>query len=133
MPETQIIFDTNCVLCSGFVHFIVARERDQKIVFVNAWSKTGANLAADHGMTENDLNETFLVIENDTGYTHSNAALKILAHLKAPWRWLRIMRLVPRPIRDWFYKIVARNRYRWFGFEQNCFIPSEQMRHRFID
>lgn len=128
-----MIFDTNCVLCSGFVRFILQHERDDAIVFVNAWSKSGLALAADYGLDEAALNQTYLVISEGKGLTKSDAGMVILSHLKAPWRWLRVLRFVPRPLRDIIYSLVAKNRYKWFGYKESCLVPTSDMRHRFID
>ena len=133
MAETTMIFDTNCVLCSGFVHFILRHERDQEIVFINAWSEKGKAIAAAHGMSVDDMHKTYLVVKDGVGHIRSDAGMVILSHLKLPWRILRILRIVPRPLRDCVYTLVAKHRYRWFGFEQNCFVPTEEARHRFVE
>lgn len=133
MTATQMIFDTNCILCSGFVKFILRHERGADIVFVNAWSETGTALAGDYGLTPEDLNKTFLVIKSGQGYVKSSAGFLVLQHLKAPWRWLRILKIVPRPLRDGAYTFVAKRRYRWFGFEESCLIPKPDQAYRFID
>ncbi len=61
----------------------------------------------------------------------SDAGLALLRHMKMPWRWLVLLRLVPRPGRDRIYDIVARHRYRWFGTTETCIVPSPGSRHRF--
>lgn len=101
--------------------------------FISAWSETGLALAAAHGLTRTDLEQTYLVVRDGVGLTRSEAGLALLAHLRAPWRWLRCLAVLPRNWRDFAYDVVARNRYRWFGSRQHCFIPSEKHRHRFID
>jgi len=131
--QSQIVFDANCVLCSGMVKFVLARERDDNITFINAWSETGLALGAQYGLTKDDLNKTFLLVRDGVGLTHSTAALAILDHLKHPWRLLKVAKLVPRFIRDPFYKIIAKNRYRWFGFEEYCVIIPPDQKHRFVD
>lgn len=93
--QTQMVFDTNCVLCSGAVHFILRHERDHDIHFVNAWSDTGIALAASYGLSRDDLNETFLVIENGIGLTKSDAVLALARHLRSPWSWGVAGRLIP--------------------------------------
>ena len=133
MSRTQVIFDTDCVLCSGFVHFILRHERAPTIDFVSAWSTTGLSLAAAHGLTRAQLNETYLVIENGRGLTKSDAGIAIVRHLKAPWSWGRCLRFVPKAVRDSGYTLVARRRYRWFGHQTNCFLPPAAARSRFID
>ena len=133
MNTVKMIFDTNCVLCSGFVRFILRHERDDHIVFVNAWSKVGIFLAEEYGLDEAALNQTYLVISDDKSLTKSDAGMAILSHLKVPWRWLRVLRFVPRPLRDLIYSLVAKHRYKWFGYKENCLIPTADIRHRFID
>lgn len=130
---TTIVFDTDCVLCSRWVHFILAHERDRDIHFVSAWSPQGLIIAARYGLGEADLQLTYLVVENGRGHIKSAAGLALLRHLKAPYRWLSVLRILPRPLRDGIYTLVARNRYRWFGRAESCFIPPPGMRHRFVD
>ena len=137
MQEAQdgpiMVFDTNCVLCSGGVAFVLRHERDRSLRFAGAWSETGLALAARHGFTRRDLNDTFLLITAGRALTRSDAGLAVARHLRAPWRWLGLLRLVPRPVRDLVYRAVARNRYRWFGQRQDCMMVPPAERDRFID
>ena len=127
-----VVFDTDCVLCSGMVAFILAHERDHSLRFASAWSNEGSQLAALHGFSKADLNKTFLVIDNDVVFSHSDAGLQILGRLKAPWRWLAALALAPRPLRDGFYRFIAARRYRWFGRRENCVVVPLDQRDRFI-
>jgi predicted DCC family thiol-disulfide oxidoreductase YuxK len=132
MPrEPFIIFDTKCVLCSGVVAFILAHERDDTLHFIGAWSEEGLALAARHGFSQADLDKTYIVVENGTVLTRSDAGPAIVAHLRAPWRWLGAFRMLPKAIRDSAYSIVAAHRYRWFGQRENCTIVPMGQRHRF--
>lgn len=127
-----VVFDTDCVLCAGLVRFILEHERDQNLRFVGAWSEVGRDLAARHGFSQDDLNDTFLVIEDGRALVRSQAGIAIMQRLRAPWRWLTLLAIVPRPLRDAVYTFVARRRYRWFGHRNNCTsVPPEQM-HRFL-
>ncbi|WP_299730884.1 thiol-disulfide oxidoreductase DCC family protein [Devosia sp.] len=119
-PDMVVVFDTDCVLCSSWVHFILQHERDHTTRFISAWSEQGAALAGRHGLTSADLQLTYLVVEGERGLTQSNAGLAIARHLKMPWRLLAGLVVVPRAIRDAIYRLVARNRYRWFGRKDNC-------------
>lgn len=135
MPDTLltfVVFDAECVLCNSWVNFILRHEKDNVIRFATTQSPAGIKLAHDVGVSAADLHHSYLVIENDNPLFKSNAGLALLTHLKAPYRWLRIYRIIPRPIRDWGYDLVARNRYRWFG-QQICFIPPPEQRHRFLE
>ena len=50
------------------------------------------------------------------------------------WRAVaRLLQIVPRGLRDWAYRVGARNRYRIFGQYDACPVPSEETRSRFLD
>ncbi|MGA2042030.1 MAG: DCC1-like thiol-disulfide oxidoreductase family protein [Roseiarcus sp.] len=127
-----VVFDTDCVLCSGMVAFILAHERDRALRFAGAWSEAGLRLAARHGFARADLDQTFLVIEDGLAHTRSEAGLRLLRRLNPPWRWLAALRIVPRPVRDRIYAAVAARRYRWFGRRDNCVVVPPDQRARFI-
>jgi predicted DCC family thiol-disulfide oxidoreductase YuxK len=131
--STIIVFDTDCVLCSSWVHFILRYERDQTIRFVSAWSDEGASLAARYGLTVDDLDATYLVVEDGRGLVRSDAGLALIGHLSMPWRALRVLSIFPRLLRDIVYAFIARNRYRWFGHSENCFVPRPGQSHRFVN
>lgn len=132
MPPT-VVFDSDCVLCSRWVHLILRHERGREIIFVSAWSEQGLALAAQHGLSQRDLDATYLFIDEGRGLVRSDAGLALLARMRAPWQFLSWLWVVPRPIRDRVYDLVARNRYRWFGKTDRCFVPPPGMAHRFID
>ena len=133
MSIMSVIFDTDCVLCSGFVHFILRNERNSDIVFVNAWSKSGLAMAAEHGLSPMELDRTYLVVKDGVGHVRSDAGLVILDYLRMPWRMLRLLRFCPRFLRDGVYSVVARNRYALFGNKSQCFVPPPDAVQRFID
>lgn len=127
-----MVFDTDCVLCSGAVAFILAHERDRALRFAGAWSAEGLALAGQYGFGRADLNDTFLVVVGGAALTRSDGALAVAGHLRAPWRWLRVLRAVPRPLRDAVYSFVARRRYRWFGQRKDCTVVPAAERERFV-
>ena len=132
-PAPVIVFDTDCVLCSGMVAFVLAHEAAPTLRFAGAWSAEGLAMAARHGFSRADLDETFLVIAGERVLTRSDAGLLVLRHLRAPWRWLAgPLHLVPRALRDAAYGFVAKRRYRWFGRKTNCTLVPPAQRHRFI-
>ena len=85
-PWPIIIFDTDCVLCSGMVAFVLAHERDRALRFAGAWSDEGSALAQRHGFSQADLNDTFLVVTAAGALTRSDGGIEILRHLTAPCR-----------------------------------------------
>lgn len=134
MPDPQIsfVFDSDCLLCSGAVRFVLRHERHSQIRFVAARSGTGVALAQQFGLTPEDLDRTFLVVAQGRGLLRSDAALALAAELRAPARWLTVLRVIPRPLRDAGYDLIARNRYRWFGRASDCLIPPADQRARFV-
>ena len=76
--------------------------------------------------------DSVILIENGKAYTHSTAALQILRGLGSPWAWLYAFVIVPKPIRDWAYRLFARYRYRIFGRKDQCMLPTPDVRARFL-
>lgn len=130
---TIVIFDTDCVLCSRWVKFILRHEATDDIQFASSRKPNGRNLAEEFGIRPDALDLTYVVIDGGRAHTKSSASLIILGKLNHPWSWLRILGLVPRTIRDRIYDLVARNRLRCFGEEKDCFLPPLDQRHRFLD
>ena len=127
-----VVFDTDCVLCSRWVHFVLAKERRPSLIFIRAWSATGLALANQHGLTVADLQTTYLVVQNGRPLTRSAATIAIFKHLRAPWRWFAVFAVVPSCVRDVLYRWVADHRYAWFGRRDNCFVSPQAARDRFI-
>ena len=128
----RIVFDTDCILCSAWVHFLLRHERERRMVFLSAHSVEGAALAAAHGMDAAALNRSYLVVAGGRGHVRSDAGLVLITQLRWPLRALGVLRLLPPPLRDLVYDLVARNRYRWFGRKTACFLPPPDQRHRFV-
>ena len=124
------LYDGVCVLCSGSVRYTLRHERDHAIRFVAIQSREGRALALAHGIDPDDP-ESFLFIENGRALAKSDGVLALLRHLDGPARLLLIGRALPRPVRDWLYDRVARNRYRLFGQKTTCEMPDPSQRHRF--
>jgi predicted DCC family thiol-disulfide oxidoreductase YuxK len=127
-----VVFDGACNLCAHSVTFILAHERDSAIRFAAAQSAAGRELLREFGLDPDNV-ATFVFVKGGTAYVRSDAALEVAQHLRSPWRMLRVLRFVPRRLRDSVYDIIARNRYRWFGKRESCIVPTPELRSRFID
>lgn len=131
-PDPVIVFDTDCLLCSGMVRFVLRHERDHALHFAGAWSGPGLAIAARHAMTSDDLHRTVLVVEDGRPRIRSAAVFAIAGHLRWPFRFAaHLLRLAPRGLRDRAYDAIAHNRYRWFGRRENCAVVPAAQRHRF--
>ena len=133
LPQPLYFFDGHCVLCSGFVAFCVRRDPAGLLKFASTQSALGQRVARTLGLPEDTFERTILLLDGDEVYMRSTAVLRALRHLSGPARCLRPLLLVPALLRDPFYDLVARNRYRWFGRRPACFVPTPGSRSRFID
>lgn len=135
--RTVILFDGVCNLCNASVQFIIRRDTKRHFLFASLQSEAGQRLLKETGLPHFDF-DTFVVVEQAEDdslvhmYTRSDAAIQVVSRLRWPWPLARIVRWVPRKIRDGAYGWVSRNRYRWFGKRQTCMIPTLDIQERFL-
>lgn len=127
-----ILFDGVCNFCNGSVNFIIKRDPGGTFRFAAVQSDAGKALIADCGIDPAGIDSVILV-DHGKAFTESAASLRISRRLGAPWSWAYALILVPRPIRDSIYGLIARNRYRLFGKRDECMIPTPDVRARFLD
>ncbi len=126
-----ILFDGVCNLCNSSVKFIIKRDSEGQFKFASLQSETGQTLLRMHGLN-NDLS-SFVLLEDDKVYLKSSAALRVCRKLDSAWPILSLFRFLPPFIRDFLYDFVAKNRYKWFGKEESCLVPSPEWKQRFLD
>ena len=129
--DDVILYDGVCVFCSRWVRFVATRDVNQQFRFTAIQSGYGTRLAQAFGIDASDP-DTNAVIHGGIAYFKSDAALTVLSQLPR-WGWVRVLRPVPKPLRDAAYNLVARNRYRIFGKYEACFVPDAEMRARVMD
>ena len=127
-----VLFDGVCNLCNGFVLFVIARDPSSRFQFGTLQSASARRVLDLHDTLER-LPDTIVLVDQGRVYTRSTAALRIAKQLTFPWPLAYGCVVIPRPLRDWVYGIVARNRYRWFGKRDHCMMPTPDIRARFID
>ncbi len=126
-----LLFDGVCNLCNNTVQFIIKRDKKGKIQFASLQSEFGQKKTLEANLPLEDL-KSIIFIENGTIYTRSTGALKMTKYLDGIWKIAYIFIIIPRPIRDFFYNIIAANRYRWFGKSEECMMPTTDIKSRFI-
>ena len=126
-----ILFDGVCNLCSGAVQFVIERDPAARFRFAALQSPVAARLMESTRI--GDRLDSIVLVEDGRVWTQSTAALRIARRLRFPWPVAYAMIVVPRPLRDWIYNLVARNRYRWFGQREACMVPTPALRARFLD
>ncbi len=134
LPDT-ILFDGVCNLCNGFVQFVIRHDGAGRFRFAALQSAAGQALLAAHGVAPAALAaepETVLLLSGGRLYSHSSAVLRIAGGLGGAWRVAAVGQLLPRPWRDALYRFVARHRYRWFGRQESCLLPTPELKARFL-
>jgi predicted DCC family thiol-disulfide oxidoreductase YuxK len=132
-PPPVVLFDGVCNLCHGAVRFIIARDPAARFRFASLQSPVGQALLRDHRLGPGLGPDSLVLVEGGRAYTRSAAVLRIARGLRWPWPAAGALALVPRPLRDAAYDLVARRRYRWFGRQAECPLPTPDLARRFID
>lgn len=131
MERSVLLFDGVCNLCSGFVIFTIKRDPQGKFKFSPLQSEEGKKKLKKFNLPTDKIS-TFILIDSNSYHLKSSAALRVFKKLTGLWPFLFIFILVPKPVRDFVYDIVAKNRYRWFGKKNDCMVPSPEIRARFL-
>lgn len=129
-----VVFDADCLLCSRWVQFLLRYDRRQRIRFASIQSPSGQQLLRQAGLVPEKMEhlETLLVVDDCKSYQHTTAILNVLHELGWPWRLAWAGWIIPRPLRDYAYRFIARHRYRLFGRRSTCYLPTAEHAHRFL-
>lgn len=125
-----VLFDGECNFCDASVQFIIKRDPKKVFQFTSLQSDIGKGLLNKYNAPENL--DSFVLIDGDKYFLQSTAALRVCKDLKGPYKLLYIFVIVPKPIRNFVYQFIAKNRYKWFGKNESCMIPSPEDRQRFL-
>lgn len=126
-----VIFDGVCNFCNGAAHFIIRRDPEGRFAFTPVQGELAQELLQQFGVSSPGV-DTFALIKHGRCHVFADAALEITKDLQGPWFLFNVFRVVPRPIRNGLYKLLARNRYRLFGRSDACMVPSPALRSRFV-
>ena len=126
-----IIFDGICNFCNGAVNFIIKRDHSNQFIFAPMQSPTAQKLIAEYGVEKVGF-DTFLLIKNNQCYFRTDAAFQITKDLRGLWYLFQILKVLPRPVRDYFYRLFARNRYSIFGKTEQCMVPTPELKNKFL-
>lgn len=126
-----VLYDGVCGLCDRSVQLILRNDRRGRFRFAALQSSTGRALLDKFGLPPEALDSVVLV-EGGRAWRKSRAALRIARGMDQPWPVLWPLIVVPRPVADFFYDLLAKNRYRIFGKLDACMIPPPEVRARFL-
>lgn len=128
--ERIVLFDGVCNFCNGAVNFIIRHDHEKKFRFATLQSDFGVEKRREFGIP-GDIDSVVLVEKGHT-YIHSTAGLRIARGLGGIWSLAYVFIVIPAFIRDWCYKLFAKYRYRLFGRQDACMLPTADIRERFI-
>ena len=126
-----ILFDGVCNLCNQSVQFVIKRDPQAKFSYASLQSAFGQTLLKQFNLHADTFN-SFILFQDNQVYARSTGALKMLSQLKG-WKWIKILYILPRFLRDAVYNIISKYRYRWFGKMDECMIPTKELQARFLD
>jgi predicted DCC family thiol-disulfide oxidoreductase YuxK len=126
-----LLFDGVCNFCNGSVNFIIDRDQAAYFKFAPLQSEIGQKLLDEYKIDKINT-DSVILIEDEKSYTHSTAALRVARKLDGFWKYFYVFIIVPRFIRDFFYKLFAKYRYSLFGKQEACMLPTAEIRARFL-
>ncbi|MGZ5282470.1 MAG: thiol-disulfide oxidoreductase DCC family protein [Bacteroidia bacterium] len=126
-----LLFDGVCNLCNGAVQFVIKRDKKAIFRFAALQSETGQKILAQNHLPQSEF-ETFILIADHKIYTKSTAALEVAKMLGGIWKLFYFLIIIPKPVRDFIYTLIAKNRYKLFGRKEACMIPTPELKSRFL-
>lgn len=126
-----LLFDGVCNLCNKAVQFVIRHDKVSHFRFAALQSSAGNYLLTHHGINTENF-QSFVYLKGGKVYEKSSALLHVLKDLGGIWKLFYVFMIVPKPLRDFLYKQVAKRRYVLFGRRGSCMIPTAELRGRFL-
>jgi predicted DCC family thiol-disulfide oxidoreductase YuxK len=126
-----ILFDGVCNFCNFWADFIIKRDKDEIFKFASLQSDAGKTIAEKFLINRHDI-DSIILIKGENYFIKSEAALEVVKELKSIWKIFYLLKVIPRPLRDFIYDLIARNRYAIFGKRDTCRVPAREEMSRFI-
>lgn len=128
--EKIVLFDGECNFCNKSVQFIIKRDPTYYFKFASLQSNIGKKLLREYDIPSHI--DSIVLIDNNRAYLESSAALRICKYLQGLWKIFYIFIIIPPPLRNFFYKTLAKLRYKWVSKENNCLLPTQEDKKRFL-
>lgn len=130
--QPVIFFDGVCNLCNASVQFVIEHDQENYFKFSALQGDYAKAVLPKFNVNPSSLNST-LLLEDGKLYTKSSSALRVAKKLNGIWPLLYGFIIVPKFIRDWVYDLVAKNRYKWWGKQETCWLPTPALKNKFYD
>lgn len=130
-PSLIVLYDGQCSFCNGATQWIITRDRKAKLSFAAIEGELGQRLIQQFNIPSSL--DSLICIDKDKAYLYSSGAIRITKYLDGAWKLIYLLTIIPTFIRNPVYRWFANNRYRWFGKQQACLLPTPEIRRRFLD
>ena len=131
MEHSILLFDGICNFCNGSVNFIIDHDPQKHFRFASLQSEGGQELLRKFNLPTEDF-DSLVLVEGERYFKKSTAGLRIARSLTGLWPLLYALIIIPTPLRDLGYNLIAKNRYKWFGKADSCRMPTPELRERFL-
>ena len=128
--DLLVFYDGDCLLCSRTVTFLLKRDKKKVLKYASQQGDAFKYFSTTKLSAPKD---SIVLLKNGLILTRSTAVLEIVKELPYPWKFLYGLIIIPRFFRDVIYGLIARNRKKWFGKTDSCYLWSEEHADRFVD
>ena len=132
LSHPVILFDGVCNLCNASVQYVIKHDKKRLFRFASLQSFFGEKVLKENKLPYNTFN-SFILLDRNKIYSRSTAALLVAKKLSGLTKLLYGFIIVPKFIRDFVYNLIAKNRYKWFGKKEACWVPSPQLKSLFFE
>lgn len=127
-----ILFDGVCNLCNSAVQYVIKYDKKDVFRFVALQSELGIEILEYIGINSKNIDSIILYEPGKAYYYKSTAALEIAKSLGGLFTFGTVFRIIPTEIRNYVYDYVAKNRYKWYGKQESCLLPTLAMNSKFL-
>jgi predicted DCC family thiol-disulfide oxidoreductase YuxK len=134
LPKNKqlILFDGVCNLCNTSIQYVIKHDKKDLFMFAPIQSDVGQNIIKTYKI-DTEKTDSILLYSNENGLSiKSTAALRVAKYLGFPRNLMSIFFIVPTFIRNWVYDFIAKNRYKWYGKQEACMIPTPELKAKFL-
>ena len=133
-----VLYDGVCGLCNRLVQFVLKNDRNDVFRFASLQSKLAEQILVRHRLRSESLETVYVVLDyglaEERLLSRLRAVVYVLQQLGGPLTYVSaILRVLPAPVQNFLYGLVARNRYRVFGRYETCPLPDSDTRSKFLD
>ncbi len=130
--EKIILFDGVCNLCNSTVQKVIENDPENQFKFASLQSDFGQKFLEKNQLPKEEF-KSLILVEGENFYTKSDAALRIGRELKGIYKLSGFLFIFPKFIRNAVYDLISRNRYKWFGKKESCWLPTPDLKQKFLD